>query len=57
MDWLDGQLTLPEGLGAVRSATVLETGQGITLLDDGRVLQKPKGGLHPAVATLRLVMN
>lgn len=48
---------LPAELGSAQSATVLETGEPVTLSEDGLSFEKPRGGLHPAVATIRLVMK
>ena len=57
MDWPTGALKLPEALGRAKSATVLETGQPVSLTDGGASFLKPSGGVHPAVATIRLIME
>jgi alpha-L-fucosidase len=57
MDWSNESLPLPEELGRAVSATVLETGEPVVLSADGLSFQKPSGGLHPAVATIRLALE
>jgi alpha-L-fucosidase len=58
MDWPEGRpVHLPSELGPAQSATVLETGESVILSEDGLSFVKPDGGLHPAVATIRMIME
>lgn len=58
MEWPVGRpINLPAALGPALSATVLETGEPVNLSEDGLSFEKPSGGLHPAVATIRLIMK
>ncbi|MFV0553816.1 MAG: alpha-L-fucosidase [Mangrovibacterium sp.] len=54
MDWGEGTLEIPQELGKAKSASVLETGQEVDLID-GAAFVKPKGALDPNVATIKLV--
>lgn len=54
--WPEKTLSLPSELGLIDSATVLETGEEIKLTETGTGFFKAEGSVHPAVATIRLVM-
>ena len=50
-------LDLPPALGAVKEASVLETGEPVKLLKDGRAFALPRGALDPDVAVFKLIMQ
>ena len=56
VDWQDETLALPCEMGPVACAIVLETGEPVPVGADGLSLCKPEGGLHPAVAVLKLTL-
>jgi len=57
MNWNSDTLTLPKEVGTMASAKVLETGEPVTISQDGHSFSKPKGGIHPTNAVIKIILK
>jgi hypothetical protein len=56
-DWQDNTIELPEELGRIAHACVLETNEPVEVGASGNSFRKPGGGLHPDVPVIKMTMR